>query len=155
MINTRCWRDRQFVSWLTSLCERLARELSSISDDSHHIWRLLTQRFFWWFRIYFHQMNYLQLPDKRLPHLRRLLASHRARKKMNEWMNSRLPPRKNVYLMFTFFMFIPSVENWRMYHALSPRTDINFFSQQWKRFLCSFASLMMDIIKSNRERKEH
>lgn len=76
-------------------------------------------------------------------------------KKMNEWMNSRLPPRKNVYLMFTFFMFIPSVENWRMYHALSPRTDINFFCQQWKRFLCSFASLMMDIIKSNRERKEH
>lgn len=84
------------------------------------------RHFLWLLRIYFHQLNYLQLTDKRPPHVSFFfIASHRLLQFQPEnlWMNSRLP--------LCHRMLISSVENVSCAYIVD---DINFFIQQWNDF---------------------
>lgn len=148
IINT--WKSSdQFVSVLTSPKETLVR-------DSHENYRqsrnflagLSTTGVFYFRKRLFYDCVFISIKWTTCNYLTNDCLASSFSYSPNpkcEWMNSRLPLRKNVY-----FMFIPTVENWRMYHALSRRYQ--FLQPTMERFLC-FSSLMMDIIKSNREKK--
>lgn len=143
-------KRRQFVSLLTSpiiLCETrtkitvnqaecsvlcsfdelLSSQLASSSSNNSL-----------WLRIYFHQLNYLQLSDKRPPHVvvvvavvivsSFLLFFALANPKNCEWMNSRLPLAEECLLHVNYY-FVPTVVN-----AERWVDDINFFIQQWNDF---------------------
>lgn len=83
-------------------------------------------QFLWLLRIYFHQLNYLQLTDKRPPHvsfffysLLLLIIQFRAKKCMNEFETS--SHQKNVRFK-------------RGECIMRSVDDINFFIQQWNDF---------------------
>lgn len=102
-------------------------------------------QFLWLLRIYFHQLNYLQLTDKRPPHVSFILFFHRFSSSLP------VPARKNVNEFETSSQSKEcSFQAWRMYHALSRRYQFLHSTMEW--FLYFSTNLMMDIIKSNREK---